>query len=432
MSLAFIFGVHNHQPLGNFDQVVDEAVRRAYRPFFQTLSRFPRSRAVHTSGLLLEWWEAHAPDPRSAGRAGRPGPDRAPHGGLTEPILALLPDHDKVAQIRALTDRVAKRLGVRPRGMWLAERVWEPHLARPLAEAGVEYVLVDDHHFAMAGLDPDRLSGYYLTEEQGHGVAVFPIAQRLRYQIPFAPVEQVFATLGERAGRGGGALTMVDDGEKFGIWPETHRLVYEEGWLERFFGGLSRVPGVELLTAAEYLDREPPTDRVYLPAASYREMTEWALTPRRPRSWAGPGGAGRRGGPCRGTAPPGRLLAELPGALPRGERRLPEDARVSRRVAAGLAARPSDPVLLAARDLLWRGQCNDAYWHGSSAASTRRTSGGPSRRAAGGGGGAGPGRSGGGPRRAETGDLDGDGAVRDRHPVRAARGAGRGRAPAAP
>jgi predicted glycosyl hydrolase (DUF1957 family) len=36
--------------------------------------------------------------------------------------------------------------------MWLAERVWEPHLAKPIAEAGVEYVILDDNHFKAAGL----------------------------------------------------------------------------------------------------------------------------------------------------------------------------------------------------------------------------------------------------------------------------------------
>ncbi len=366
MSVTFIFGVHNHQPLGNFDHVLEEAVERAYRPFLQTLHRFPDVRAlVHTSGLLLEWWEAHAPDVLDllAELAGR-GQVEPLTGGFTEPILPLLPDHDKVGQIRALTERVTKRLGVRPRGMWLAERVWEPHLARPLAEAGVEYILVDDHHFAMAGLDPDQLSGYYLTEEQGATVAVFPINQRLRYQIPFGSVEQVFAILRERAASGG-ALTMVDDGEKFGIWPHTYHSVYEEGWLEAFFAGLPRQPGVELATAAEYLDRHPPTGRVYLPTTSYREMTEWALTPeaaaeldrtrRAVEGLAGPAAARLlRGGFWR------NFLVRYPEVNDTYRKML----RVSNRVAAGLAVRPTDPGLLAARDLLWRGQCNDAYWHG--------------------------------------------------------------------
>jgi 4-alpha-glucanotransferase len=366
VAVAFIFGVHNHQPLGNFDGVLEEAARRSYRPFFQALRRFPEVRVlVHTSGLLLEWWETHAPDLLDlvAELAGR-GQVEPLTGGLTEPILPLLPDHDKVGQIRALTERVTKRLGVRPRGMWLAERVWEPHLARPLVEAGVEYVLVDDHHFAMAGLDPDRLSGYYLTEEQGHTLAVFPISQRLRYLIPFGPVEEVFGILTQAVARGG-ALTMVDDGEKFGVWPGTHALVYENGWLERFLGGLPGLPGVELTTASEYLDRYPATGRVYLPTTSYREMTEWVLEPEaaalleRTRTalieQAG-ADAGRllRGGFWR------NFLVRYPEVNDTYRKML----RVSGRIQARLDRSPGDRALLAARDTLWRGQCNDAYWHG--------------------------------------------------------------------
>ncbi|MGH7321174.1 MAG: alpha-amylase/4-alpha-glucanotransferase domain-containing protein [Candidatus Rokuibacteriota bacterium] len=366
MAVTFIFGVHNHQPIGNFDEVIDKAVRLAYRPFLHTLRHFPRVRAlVHTSGPLLDWFEAHAPDMLDllAELAGR-GQVEPLTGGLTEPILPLLPDHDKMGQIRALSERVSKRLGVWPRGMWLAERVWEPHLARPIVEASVEYIFVDDHHFAAAGLDPETLSGYYLTEEQGRTLAVFPISQRLRYLIPFRPVEEAFTVLREAAVRGG-ALTMVDDGEKFGIWPGTHRLAYDEGWLEAFFSGLGRLPGVEIGTAGDYLDRNPPTGRVYLPTTSYAEMGEWALDPgaaddlRRARAAleaaSGPG-AGRllRGGFWR------HFLVRYPEVNDTYRKML----RLSERVAAGLAARPGDRRLLAAREAVWRGQCNDAYWHG--------------------------------------------------------------------
>jgi alpha-amylase len=37
---------------------------------------------------------------------------------------------------------------------------------------------------------------------------------------------------------------------------------------------------------------------------------------------------------------------------------------LSRTIHAALDARPGDPRLLAAREWLWRGQANDAYWHG--------------------------------------------------------------------
>src|SRR5256886_5146400 len=168
--------------------------------------------------------------------------------------------------------------GVRPRGMWLAERVWEPHLPRVLAEAGVEYVLVDDSHFALAGLDPDTLGGYYLTEDQGVRLRVFPISQRLRYLIPFAEVEASLEYLAARRGRVP-AVTMVDDGEKFGVWPGTHVHVYEKGWLDRFFDRLLATEWLDLVTLSDIVDRVEATDRVYLPTASYREMGEWVLPP---------------------------------------------------------------------------------------------------------------------------------------------------------
>src|SRR5262249_4413161 len=158
---------------------------------------------------------------------------------------------------------------------------------------------------------------------------------------------------------------MIDDGERCGIWPRSQERVYGAGWLEAFFAGLRRQPGVELATAAEYLDRHPPTGRVYLPTTSYREMTEWALTPEaaaeldRTRSavegLAGPAAARLlRGGFWR------NFLVRYPEVNDTYRKML----RVSRRVADHLAARPADPQPLAARDRLWRGQCNDAYWQG--------------------------------------------------------------------
>src|SRR5436309_3299778 len=167
--LAFCFGIHNHQPIGNFDHVLVEATERAYHPFLERLHARPEVRlVVHCTGSLLEWLRERAPrtfDLLAALAGG--GQVELLTGGFYEPILAVLPDHDKFGQIERLTAFLKTHLGIRPRGMWLAERVWEPHLPRVLAEAGVEYVLVDDSHFALAGLDPDTLGGYYLTEDQG-------------------------------------------------------------------------------------------------------------------------------------------------------------------------------------------------------------------------------------------------------------------------
>ena len=60
--LAFCFGVHNHQPVGNFDHVVADATARAYHPFLERLAARSEVRlSVHCSGSLLEWLRERAP-----------------------------------------------------------------------------------------------------------------------------------------------------------------------------------------------------------------------------------------------------------------------------------------------------------------------------------------------------------------------------------
>ena len=365
--LSFCFGVHNHQPVGNFDSVLAEATERAYRPFLELVRRRADVRlSVHCTGSLLAWLREHArPTFDLVGEAVAAGQVELLTGGFYEPILAVLPDTDKRGQIQRLTEFLVREFGVRPRGMWLAERVWEPHLPKPLAEAGVEYVLVDDSHFMLAGLDAESLGGYYLTEEQGHTVAVFPISQRLRYLIPFDEVGKTLEYLEARRGTIP-ALTVVDDGEKFGAWPGTHEHVYRDGWLDRFFDALAATPWLRMTSFGDVLDTVPASGRVYLPTASYREMGEWALPAfaaealERARHDLGPldGGAALaallRGGFWRG------FLVKYPEVADAYWKML----RLSAAIGEAQARRPDDGALAAARESLWRGQANDAYWHG--------------------------------------------------------------------
>jgi 4-alpha-glucanotransferase len=364
--VRFLFGVHNHQPAGNFDSVVLDAARSAYHPFLEAARAAPGIvLTVHCSGGLLAFLRERArPTFDLLGRLAADGRVELLTGGFYEPILAMLPDRDKLGQIQALSDFLRSNFGVRPRGIWLAERVWEPQMPKILKQAGVEFVVLDDAHFALAGLEADALGGYYLTEEQGSTVAVFPISQRLRYLVPFAEPAETIRYLEER--RGAGAVTLFDDGEKFGVWPGTHRLVYDEGWLRRFFDAIVGAPGVTLSTFSACLDAEPAAGRVYLPTASYTEMGEWALPEARGEELEE---ARRR----LLTLPDGLRLARLlRGGFWRNFLvKYPEmgDAywrmlRVSARLHEALARRPDDPRLSAAREDLWRGQGNDAYWHG--------------------------------------------------------------------
>jgi alpha-amylase/alpha-mannosidase (GH57 family) len=60
--IRFCFGLHLHQPVGNFGYVFEQHVREVYRPFLEAVRResfFPIS--LHISGPLIEWLDHHDP-----------------------------------------------------------------------------------------------------------------------------------------------------------------------------------------------------------------------------------------------------------------------------------------------------------------------------------------------------------------------------------
>ncbi|MBZ5552697.1 MAG: DUF1926 domain-containing protein [Acidobacteriia bacterium] len=281
--IYFSLIIHAHQPAGNFHEVIEDAYRHSYLPFLQKLESHPHIRlTLHVSGPLLEWIERHHREyfELLRGMIERRQVELM-GGGFHEPILPLIPERDALAQLERLTDYLKSRFGLRPRGVWLPERVWEPQLPSVLARAQVDYLCLDDVHFLMTGLSPDDLFGYYITEDLGNTVRVLAGSKRLRYFIPFRdPSETIDYLRSVSEKHGDGLVTMADDLEKFGAWPHTYEHVYQNAWLDRFFRALEENhEWIEVVPAGEYLEAFHPLGRVDLPAASYPEMMMWALPP---------------------------------------------------------------------------------------------------------------------------------------------------------
>jgi len=231
VSLALV--VHSHQPVGNFDHVIEDAYQKSYAPFVRALDQHPGIHlSLHFSGILLEWLEKHHPEYFYELRelVGR-GQIELVGGGYYEPILPMIPDADKIAQIRKMADYLGKHFGSAPRGAWIAERVWEPTLPRPLALAGVEYVVLDDTHFLAAGLEPWQLHGTFVTEEDGLPLRLVPSIKALRYTIPFRDPSESLRILLEGSNQHDSLFAVGDDCEKFGVWPGTYDHVFKNGWL---------------------------------------------------------------------------------------------------------------------------------------------------------------------------------------------------------
>lgn len=366
--------IHGHQPVGNFEHVFESSYQHSYLPFVELLERHPAVRlSLHYSGILLEWLDQKHPEffDRLRKLIARNQVELL-GGGFYEPIFPVIPEEDRDRQIQLLSDFLVDRFGQKPRGMWLAERVWEPMLPSTLARAGIEYTLVDDVHFLAAGLEPEQMYGYYLTEDLGQAIRIIPGLKQLRYLIPFRQVSEVLAFLRQVAGtQGDGLAAMGDDCEKFGVWPGTYEHCYTNGWLEQFFTAIEANSNwLSTTTAADYLASHGPLGRIYLPTTSYSEMMEWALpvvarekferaleAAERPEN---PAEVGRflRAGFWR------NFLSKYSEANHLHKRMLDVSSRLSELTRRSVPGTDGCQQLEKARRHLLRAQCNDAYWHG--------------------------------------------------------------------
>src|SRR5688572_29593026 len=116
--VELVLVIHNHQPVGNFDHVFEDACERAYLPFLKTLAEFPAVRiGLHTSGCLLEWLEGHRPEYLELVRELiAAGQVEVLGGGMYEPILPVLPARDALRQLERMNKYVEKHFGSRPLG----------------------------------------------------------------------------------------------------------------------------------------------------------------------------------------------------------------------------------------------------------------------------------------------------------------------------
>jgi len=360
-------GIHNHQPVGNFGWVIEKINEEAYRPFFRILSDYPKIKfSLHLSGSLCEWYEAN--DRKLLDLIGKMitrGQVEILAGGFYEPILVSIPRRDRLGQIHKFQKYLKKRFGVQPKGLWLAERVWESDLTQDLADCGIEYVLVDDRHFLVTGFQKDDLHRYYYTESNGCYLKVFPIDMTTRGLIPFKPPKDTRAYLSAVSKKGKDAVFYFDDGEKFGAWPGTHDSVYKKGWLGDFLTMLTKIQGdfLQIKTYSEALQEIECGGLCHLPSASYSEMEDWSLPPKafkeirayrskvekefdEPSSYI-------RGGIWK------NFLVKYPEARDMHAFMLEMSAEVSK------AVKKAKPLLKEKlTGWLYQAQCNDAYWHG--------------------------------------------------------------------
>ncbi len=363
--VKFIFALHNHQPVGNFDHIFRDAFNMSYRPFIDVLERHPGIKAVlHYTGPLLDWIAANEPDfLKRVEKSAAAGQIEILSGGYYEPLLTLIPEDDAVGQMKKMNDFIENNFSVKPNGFWLTERVWEPTFPTIAKKAGLFYTALDDSHLQYAGIVRDKIRDYYVTENNGNILNIFPISKYLRYAIPFKSHDEVINHMKSFLGDEDVIITLADDGEKFGVWPGTYKWVYEEGWLETFFRRLEECSDwLDTVTFSEALRIKKPAGMVYIPTASYEEMMEWALPP----------DSGVRYEELKKKIKESGLYDLASDFLRGGFFRnffvkYTESAAMKNKqfyVSSKVHAMSDEYWKKTAIDALWQGECNCPYWHG--------------------------------------------------------------------
>ncbi len=245
MKVALV--IHHHQPSGNLEDGVRRAVTGAYRPILELLELHPKLRVnLHYSGAILEWLLTN--DAALLGRV-RGLNDRSEHlcSAMQEPLLALIPREDAVAQVGAHWTLLEKLFGVNARGFYLTEFAWEPHLPALIASTGLEWLPLPLAQFA-----PGTKSGVYTTEEQGRSVKLIAA---LRPDLEQPAVK-----------------CLEGNGEFVCVALNAEDLIDRTSWLSSLLGALE---AHETVLLSDYTDATPAERLVYLPSATAPHARTW-------------------------------------------------------------------------------------------------------------------------------------------------------------
>jgi hypothetical protein len=284
-TLQLVFGTYNSIPPGTPDEYLEDVYQNRLRPFIKCLYRFPRIKLVlHYSGFLLSWIEKHHSEfidvlqeltkRRQVEFLG---------GGFYEPFFSVISKTDAIGQIELLTTYLRKTFGVRPRGCWIPETMWEPNYPSLLKSAGLDYTFLGESQFLQAGYRKEDLLLPTITEDQGKLVTVFPILEDITKDIgmcddPSQILQSLFFLLPKKQQMISDPIpTLLWDGIGSSMNKESRDGESLEQWLEAFFKSVITHQEEGLIQTrhpSRILRTQFPKSKGYFPPTPYQVLIE--------------------------------------------------------------------------------------------------------------------------------------------------------------
>lgn len=180
-------------------------------------------------------------------------------GGMYEPIFPLIPQEDRQNQFSLMNRLLHHIYGYTPSGAWITELAWEPSIAFDLAKSRINYTCLSKKLFMEAGLNEKDIDGYYITEEEGRKIGVFPITYELNTFVQTTTPQETIQKL----------IQDIDNKEKSLVVIFYRGLFTNESqfqWIKAFIEGLEKTQAnFETTLLSHYFSSNKPRGRIYLP-----------------------------------------------------------------------------------------------------------------------------------------------------------------------
>lgn len=179
-------------------------------------------------------------------------------GGIYEPIFSFTPKEDRQTQLLLMNRLLNHTYGYTAYGAWITEFSWEPSLAFDLSKSRIQYTCLPKEFFMQAGLDENEISGYFLTEEEGRKIAVFPILYDLNSLINQHPPEEVIKKLLSDTPSEKNPLAVL-------FYKDDDTDINKLNWLKNFFQLIhNSTEQIQTISFNDYYLSNKPKGRIYL------------------------------------------------------------------------------------------------------------------------------------------------------------------------
>ncbi|GEM_PF-2164021 len=332
-----LVGFHGHAPFEALKNDSGVSLFKNYINIIDCLENLPNIKTTfHLSGNLLTYLDKKYTDFSSKLRNMlEKNQLELFGGGLYEPIFPFIPKEDRETQLMLMNRLLNHIYGYTPYGAWIPEYSWEPSIALNLAKSRIHYTCLSKEYFTSSGLLEKEITGYYLTEEEGRKVAVFPIQFELNELILKSSPDEVLKEVIDHA--------KSTSSEKPSIVLFYNGLIDNEDtvkWLKNFFQIINeKTEGVDTKLFNDYFTSNKPQGRIYLPTLHNLSKDNGSIK---------------------------NFLLKYPEANLLHKKML----RVSKKINSAKEGKSRFKVIKEminqAHDLLLKGQCSDPYWDNTS------------------------------------------------------------------